>query len=119
MRTAKSCGSDAPMLASSSCGCASIQVDRARDPRDDGGKQAGRREEHVISRKPLRREGRMPPLNLYARVRVFVQFCTRDRGCSAHPVFPAPSVFYEGAKLTQTSGGSRRENASAYLLFEI
>src|ERR1700730_3948002 len=21
----------------------------------------------------------------------FVHFCTRDRGCSAHPVFPAPS----------------------------
>ena len=33
----------------------------------------------------------MPPLNLYARVRVFVHVCTRDRGCSAHPVFPAPS----------------------------
>src|SRR6266702_6238835 len=35
----------------------------------------------------------LPPLNLYARVRFFAQFCTRDRGCSAHPVFPAPSVF--------------------------
>ena len=23
-------------------------------------------------------------------------YCTRDRGCSAHPVFPAPSVFEEG-----------------------
>ncbi len=22
-----------------------------------------------------------------------VRYCTRDRGCSAHPVFPAPSVF--------------------------
>ena len=33
----------------------------------------------------------MPPLNLYARVRFFVQFCTRDRGCSVHPVFPVPS----------------------------
>jgi hypothetical protein len=32
------------------------------------------------------------PLNLYARVRFFAQFCTRDRGCSAHPAFPAPSV---------------------------
>src|SRR6267154_5014764 len=33
----------------------------------------------------------MPPLNLYARVRFFVHVCTRDRGCSAHPAFPAPS----------------------------
>src|SRR6266481_3231619 len=24
--------------------------------------------------------------------------CTRDRGCSAHPVFPAPSAIYEGGK---------------------
>jgi len=23
----------------------------------------------------------------------FVRNCTRDRGCSAHPVFPAPSDF--------------------------
>ena len=33
----------------------------------------------------------MFPLNLYARVRFFAQLCTRDRGCSAHPAFPAPS----------------------------
>jgi hypothetical protein len=30
-------------------------------------------------------------LYLYARVRFFAQFCTRDRGCSKHPAFPAPS----------------------------
>src|SRR5260370_32379403 len=29
--------------------------------------------------------------------------CTRDRGCSAHPVFPAPSVF-RGAQNDKTSG---------------
>src|SRR3954452_13315995 len=29
--------------------------------------------------------------------------CTRDRGCSAHPVFPAPSVF-EGGKRTANLG---------------
>jgi hypothetical protein len=63
-----------------------------------------------ISRKPLRREGRMPPLNLYARVRVFVQFCTRDRGCSVHPVFPAPSSLNEGERVDKTSGAPCREN---------
>ena len=31
------------------------------------------------------------PLDLYARVRTSLCHCTRDRGCSAHPVFPAPS----------------------------
>ena len=57
-------------------------------------KQPGHRGERVIIRKPLRRESRMPPLNLYARVRFFTRaFCTRDRGCSAHPAFPAPSSF--------------------------
>jgi alkylhydroperoxidase family enzyme len=29
--------------------------------------------------------------DLYARVRTSCAHCTRDRGCSAHPVFPAPS----------------------------
>jgi hypothetical protein len=41
------------------------------------------------------------PLNLYARVRFFVHFCTRDRGCSAHPAFPAPSDFHWADRLAQ------------------
>ena len=40
----------------------------------------------------------MLPLNLYARVRNFLHHCTRDRGCSAHPVFPAPSLLIEGKR---------------------
>ena len=47
----------------------------------------------------------------------FAQFCTRDRGCSAHPAFPAPSFLRDHD--TQTSGDSRREIADMYLLFEI
>jgi len=39
--------------------------------------------------------------------------CTRDRGCSAHPVFPAPS-HEEGRATRHNSGASRRENALAY-----
>ena len=61
----------------------------------------------------------MLPLNLYARVRFFIYLCTRDRGCSAHPVFPAPSIlrvacalyFFWGQMNLQTSGGFCRENA--------
>ncbi len=49
----------------------------------------------------------MPLLNLYARVRFFVHVCTRDRGCSAHPAFPAPSS-YRGRQSTQSSGASCR-----------
>src|SRR5260221_1155006 len=43
----------------------------------------------------------------------FAQFCTRDRGCSVHPAFPAPSDF-KARKFTQTSGASRRENADVH-----
>ena len=38
----------------------------------------------------------MPRLYLYARVRIHLPtHCTRDRGCSKHPAFPAPSVVRE------------------------
>jgi hypothetical protein len=40
----------------------------------------------------------------------FDAHCTRDRGCGAHPVFPAPSDF--GGKVSfKTPGASRREIA--------
>ena len=38
--------------------------------------------------------------------------CTRDRGCSEHPVFPAPSDFEGQTKFMQTSGAMRREIAN-------
>ena len=39
---------------------------------------------------------------------------TRDRGCSKHPVFPAPSLLEEGQPKMQTSGAMRREIAELY-----
>ena len=50
-RTAKACGSGTAALVSSSR--------EAKLPGGDGGKKAVRREEHAISRKPSRREGRI------------------------------------------------------------
>jgi len=41
-------------------------------------------------------------------------FCTRDRRCSAHPAFPAPSFFERCGNYCQTSGASRREIAESY-----
>jgi hypothetical protein len=64
-------------------------------------KEPGHQGELGISRNPSRRESRMPPLDLYARVRCLLPICTRDRGCSAHPAFPAPSCF---------EGGTNRKN---------
>jgi len=37
-------------------------------------------------------------------------FGTRDRGCSAHPAFPAPSIFEGGKRICITRAKSRREN---------
>jgi hypothetical protein len=48
----------------------------------------------------------MLPLDLYARVRLFYHHCTRDRGCSAHPAFPAPSI--EEGKLSCIPRAHRR-----------
>src|SRR5258708_39434943 len=45
----------------------------------------------------------------------FRTFCTRDRGCSVHPVFPAPSCCEGKAFFQQTSGEVRRENAKLCL----
>ena len=45
----------------------------------------------------------MLPPNLYARVRTFSLHCTRDRGCGAHPVFPAASRL-EGGRFQVSLG---------------
>jgi hypothetical protein len=73
-RTAKSCGPDAPMAG----------VKLPRSSRFLGAtvtsKLWSRRGEHEISCKPSRREGRMFPLNLYARVRLlYASLHTRSR----------------------------------------
>src|SRR3984893_5180579 len=44
-------------------------------------------------------------------------FCTRDRGCSVHPVFPAPS-FLEGRFSCKTSSASRCEITESYAKME-
>src|ERR1700730_12145467 len=56
-------------------------------------KEPGRRGEREVSRKPPCREGRIasaePVCSCAFSIRIS---CTRDRGCSAHPAFPAPST---------------------------
>jgi hypothetical protein len=109
-RTAKSCGPDAPTLASSSrmlC-----RPNRARTQHkfaNDGGKKA--RSPGRARRKPLKplRAG-MP-----GDSGVLVYLCafyytkrTRGCGCSGHPAFPTPSS--GGREINATSGASRREN---------
>jgi hypothetical protein len=67
--------------------------------------------------KPLRREGRSVSAEPVCSCAFFLlRICTRDRGCSAHPVFPAPSVF-RGRDESNDSGAISA--ARIFLLFEI
>ena len=96
-RTAKSCGPDAAVLASS---CAGSSFSRG-----DGGKRAVHRGEHEVSRKAIA-QGRpeCSPLNLYARVRVLLRnLHTRPRVQRA-PGLPCALYFREGQDFEQTSG---------------
>src|SRR6476659_3679543 len=61
---------------------------------------------------PLRRECRIASAALYARVRTSCAHCTRDRGCSAHPAFPAPSDFRGRELLTNLGHIVPRERGS-------
>src|SRR5260221_10646349 len=84
MRTAKSCGSDAPMLASSLREEAQMTVSN----------KPGHRGEREVSRKTIARG--MPGLlrcTCGDYTRVLTTHCTRGCGCIGHPAFPAPSVF--------------------------
>ena len=57
------------------------------------------RGEHEVNRKPLRGEGRSVSAEPVCSCACSCALCTRDRGCSAHPVFPAPSTCAEGEML--------------------
>ena len=83
-------------------------------PAGDGGKRAVHRGEHEVSRKATA-QGR-PGCSACTCMLVcafLVRNCTRDRGCSVHPVFPAPSIF-EGANEVANLGRRRREIAKLY-----
>ena len=104
-RTAKSCGSDVAVLALSSR--------EAKLLGGDGGKRAVRRGEHEVSRKAIA-QGR-PGCSACTCMLVcafLVRNCTRDRGCSVHPVFPAPSSIREGnrRRKTRAKDVARRRN---------
>jgi hypothetical protein len=94
-RTAKSCGPDAPTLASSFAEfCRPDRAVTKQYPRGNGGKRA--RSPRRARHKPLKplRAG-MPGdsgVLVVTRVRSTNTKCTRDRGCSGHPAFPTPSL---------------------------
>jgi hypothetical protein len=113
-RTAKSCGPDVAVLA--------LSPWEAKLLAGDGGKRAVHRGEHAISRKAIA-QGR-PECSACTCMLVCafsVRNCTRDRGCSVHPVFPAPSDFggtNEDVKLGQMMPRDRECLASRCLTVE-
>src|ERR1700738_3096075 len=77
-------------------------------------RKPGHQGEREVSRKPSRREGRMPPLNLYARVRISLcSLHTRPRVQRA-PGLPCALCSQGGQCIEQDSGDQRRENAVAH-----
>src|SRR3981081_4544418 len=114
LRTAKSCGPDAPTLASSSRSCVGPTGLRQNLSVDDGGKQA--RSPGRARRKPLKPLRAGTPgdsgVLVVTRVRSTNTKCTRGRGCSGHPAFPTPSL---GGRFFNGSGAWRREVVNARL----
>jgi hypothetical protein len=110
-RTAKSCGPDAPTLASSSrMASRPYRAQTSRTSADDGGKRA--RSPGRARRKPLKplRAG-MPGdsgVLVVTRVRFTTTKCTRDRGCNGHPAFPTPSKGAEDKCTAQAHRAARR-----------
>jgi hypothetical protein len=109
LRTAKSCGPDAPTLASSlRMFCRPYRACTKLYSASDGGKRA--RSPGRARRKPLKplRAG-MPGdsgVLVVTRVLSTTTKCTRGRGCSGHPAFPTP-FGREGN--SNASGAPRRE----------
>src|ERR1700724_3286485 len=94
LRTAKSCGPDAPTLASSFAEfCRPNRAVTKRYPRDDGARRArspGRARHKPL--KPLR--AGMPGVAgvlVVTRVLFTNTKCKRGRGCNGNPAFPTPS----------------------------
>ena len=96
LRTAKACGSGTRCWCQADGG----QVDptgfgQTFNPSATVARRIRRREEHAISRKATAQG--MPECSDCTCMLVCVflaHFCTRDRGCSKHPAFPAPSNFF-------------------------
>src|SRR6185436_3600302 len=83
----------------------------------DGGKRAAHRGEHEVSRKAIAQGmSECSPLPCMLVCAKCATFGTRDRGCSAHPAFPAPSLQERRKRICKSSGETRRENADAHSL---
>jgi len=86
----------------------------------DGGKKArSPRRARRKPLKPLRREGRLKPPLPVATTLVCFFHCTRGRGCSGHPVFPAPSIIggTKNSRITRTLVAPREGRCASLFSF--
>ena len=114
-RTAKPCGPG------TRCWCQAGEMLRSQPGFARSSICRRRRQEEFVSGEravyavnPLRRECRDARICMLVCA-LLAHYCTRDRGCSKHPAFPAPSDFW-GEGFLQTSGETRRENENPYSL---
>ena len=101
LRTAKPCGPDAPTLASS----------WRSDPQAMVARKPGHQGERVISRKPLRREGRIVSANLW-RLRSCAFFLHARLRVQRAPGFPCALNCFEGDPKRQLGRYPCRENVN-------
>ena len=108
MRTAKSCGSGAAVLALSWQKQASA---------GDGGKKAVHRGEHEVSRNPSRRESRDASAGpVCSCARSYAQIAHETAGAACTRLSLRPLFFRGGRKLRKARAHFSRENAAAYPL---
>ena len=67
-------------------------------------RKPGHRGERGVNRNPSRRESRIASAEPVCSCAFSVFLGTRDRGCSAHPAFPAPSRCFRGRRSHAKSG---------------
>ena len=112
-RTAKSCGPDAPTLASNWRRCSRIALMMVATKPGHQGEHEGNRKTIAQGRPDVFR------IPVVTNSRVFIY--TRGRGCPAHPAFPAPSLegrlrpLFQGGQRCSNSGASCRERAKVRL----
>src|SRR5712664_1593566 len=107
-RTAKSCGPDAPTLASSSRSCVGptgLRQNLSVGRRWQKSPVTGESTKETVKTIACGNAGRFRCTRCYSCA--FYQYkCTRGRGCNGHPAFPTPSL---GGRLINASGALRRE----------
>src|SRR6266436_6175241 len=115
LRTAKPCGPGTRCWCQVGGGFTSpTGLSRNLNPSATVTRRIRRRGEHGISRKTIARG--MPECSDCTCMLVcvfYAHFCTRDRGCSKHPAFPAPS-FSEGEDSSKARAHLCREIADPH-----